>query len=124
MVTLILLWALGHGLLDQGFARKYPCSTNLLDQMRRQLSWLWTPMVQGVGVCSWQGRVIWSECFHNTHRANQARIQPLWGPQKVLLKCINPSHRRARGGREARRNRGVDGRNVMSSSILFTSPEA
>lgn len=33
MVTLILLWALGHGLLDQGFARKYPCSTNLLDQM-------------------------------------------------------------------------------------------
>lgn len=41
--------------------------------------------------------------LQHTHRANPARIQSLWGPQKVLLKSINPSHERERGDEEESR---------------------
>lgn len=109
----------GPRLLRSGF--QWKISLLYLDQVEEAV--VLALDSHGAGrVCYWQGRVIWSECFYNTHTG---QIQQGSSPSGAHRRfCWNPLIPPTKGKGEMRRNRGVDGRNVISSSILFTPLEA
>lgn len=73
----------------------------------------------GMEVCYWQGWVIWSKCFYHRHRGQIK--QGATSPEAHRRFCWNPLMSSTEGQAETMGNWGVGGRNVISSSILFTS---
>ena len=74
--------------------RKYSCSTNH-KRSGRSSSVLGSRLT--LGCVTGSARSSGQSAFTMNHRANRAGSHLLQGPQKVLLKSINPLHRRVSG---------------------------